>query len=112
MIVTFGFLVNLFERGYTALGYAYSPELFDTRTRSLGTGVSYGLGRLSNAAGPLIIAHLYTWSGYRSVFVFIAATWMVGAVVLAAFGPRTRRRIDTGAPVNAGGSATLGTTPA
>ena len=56
MIVVFGFLVNFFERGYTALAYAYSPELFDTRSRSLGTGVSYGLGRLSNAVGPLIIA--------------------------------------------------------
>ncbi len=31
LIIVFGFLVNLFERGYTALGYAYSPELFDTR---------------------------------------------------------------------------------
>ncbi|WP_067671111.1 MFS transporter [Nocardia miyunensis] len=93
MIVAFGFLVNLFERGYTALGYAYSPELFDTRARSIGTGVSYGLGRLSNALGPLIIVHLYHWSGYRSVFYFIAATWMVGAIVVAVFGPRTRRRI-------------------
>jgi MFS transporter, putative metabolite:H+ symporter len=92
LIVVFGFLVNLVERGYTALAYAYSPELFDTRTRSLGTGISYGVGRLSNAAGPLIIAALYTGSGYRSVFVFIAATWLVGALVVAAFGPRTRQR--------------------
>ncbi|MFJ1765707.1 MFS transporter [Amycolatopsis sp. NPDC088138] len=90
LIVVFGFLVNLFERGYTALGYAYSPELFDTRARSLGTGVSYGLGRLSNAAGPLIVAALYNGSGYQSVFLFIAGTWLVGAVVLALFGPRTR----------------------
>jgi putative MFS transporter len=90
LIVVFGFLVNLFERGYTALGYAYSPELFDTRGRSLGTGVSYGLGRLSNAAGPLIVAGLYNGSGYQSVFFFIAGTWLVGALVLAAFGPRTR----------------------
>ncbi len=92
LIVVFGFLVNLIERGYTALAYAYSPELFDTRTRSLGTGISYGVGRLSNAAGPLIIAALYTGSGYRSVFVFIAATWFVGAVAVALFGPRTRQR--------------------
>jgi putative MFS transporter len=90
LIVVFGFLVNMFERGYTALGYAYSPELFDTRSRSLGTGVSYGLGRLSNAAGPLIVAALYNTSGYRSVFFFIAGTWLVGAVVLAVFGPLTR----------------------
>jgi putative MFS transporter len=90
LIIVFGFLVNMFERGYTALGYAYSPELFDTRSRSLGTGVSYGLGRLSNAAGPLIIAALYQSSGYQSVFCFVAATWAVGALTLAIFGPRTR----------------------
>jgi putative MFS transporter len=100
LIVVFGFLVNLVERGYTALAYAYSPELFDTRARSMGTGVSYGLGRLSNAAGPLIIAGLYNGSGYQSVFVFIAGTWLVGALVLAVFGPRTRpaRRARAGDP--------------
>lgn len=92
MIVAFGFLVNFFERGYTAVAYAYSPEVFDTRTRSLGTSFSYGLGRLSNAAGPLIIAALYTGSGYQSVFYFIAGTWLTGAVVLALFGSRTRQQ--------------------
>ncbi|HBH56587.1 MAG TPA: MFS transporter, partial [Arthrobacter bacterium] len=91
LIVVFGFLVNMFERGYTALGYAYSPELFDTAGRSLGTGVSYGLGRLSNAAGPLIIAALYNGSGYQSVFFFIAGTWLFGALMLAFFGPKTRQ---------------------
>lgn len=90
LIIVFGFLVNLFERGYTALAYAYSPELFDTRSRALGTGISYGLGRLSNAAGPLIIAALYNRSGYQSVFYFIAGSWILGAVALAIFGPRTR----------------------
>jgi putative MFS transporter len=90
LIVVFGFLVNLIERGYTALAYAYSPELFDIRGRSLGTGVSYGLGRLSNALGPLVIAALYLGSGYQSVFAFIAGTWLFGALVLAVFGPRTR----------------------
>jgi len=95
LIVVFGFLVNFFERGYTALAYAYSPEVFDTRARSLGTAISYGLGRLSNAAGPLIIAALYTRSGYQSVFYFIAGTWLVGAIALAVFGPRTRQaRLD------------------
>ncbi len=90
LIVVFGFLVNLIERGYTAIAYPYSPELFDIRGRSLGTGVSYGLGRLSNAIGPLVIAALYTGIGYRSVFYFIAASWLFGALTLAIFGPLTR----------------------
>ena len=90
LIVVFGFTVNLFERGYTALAYAYSPELYDTNGRSLGTSISYGVGRLSNAVGPLIIAALYGGYGYRTVFFFIAGTWIVGALVLALFGPTTR----------------------
>lgn len=86
-----GFLVDLFERGCTSLAYAYSPELFGTDARSLGTGFSYGLGRLSNAAGPLIIASIYTSSGYQAVSYVIAATWFVGALVRGSFGPRTRQ---------------------
>lgn len=92
LIVVFGFLVNLFERGYTALAYAYSPELFNTSGRSLGTSIAYGLGRLSNAVGPLMIAGIYNGIGYEAVFMFIAATWALGALVLAVFGPATRRR--------------------
>ncbi|MFC9131193.1 MFS transporter [Streptomyces sp. NPDC057099] len=92
LIVVFGFLVNLFERGYTALAYAYSPELYDTKGRSLGTSISYGLGRLSNAVGPLTIAGIYNGIGYQAVFIFIAGTWTLGALVLALFGPATRRQ--------------------
>ncbi|QII07276.1 MFS transporter [Rhodococcoides fascians A25f] len=99
MIVTFGFLVNFFERGYTAVAYAYSPEVFDTRARSLGTGVSYGLGRLSNAIGPLIIVALYNGQGYQSVFYFIAGMWLFGSITLAIFGPKTRQaRLAASAP--------------
>ena len=57
----------------------------------MGTGISYGLGRLSSAAGPLIIAALYNSSGYQSVFIFIAGTWLFGAALLAIFGPKTRQ---------------------
>lgn len=91
LVVVFGFTVNLFERGYTALAYAYSPELYDTNGRSLGTSISYGVGRLSNAVGPLIIAALYSGYGYQTVFAFIAGTWIVGVLVLALFGPATRK---------------------
>ncbi|MCA1279759.1 MFS transporter [Saccharopolyspora sp. 7B] len=106
LVVVFGFLVNLFERGYTSLAYAYSPELYDTGGRSLGTSISYGLGRLSNAFGPLIIAALYSGHGYRTVFYFIAGTWVVGAIALALFGPATRKirlRAESAAPEPATG---------
>lgn len=91
-IIIFGLLVNMFERVFTALAYAYSPELFPTEVRAIGSGVPYGIGRLSNLIGPIIISYIFTHSGYQSVFYFIASTWLIGAVVIGFFGPRTKKR--------------------
>ncbi len=90
MIVAFGFLVNFFERGYTAVAYAYSPEVFDTRTRSLGTSSPTDSAGCPTPSARSIIAALYTGAGYQSVFFFIAGTWLFGAIALALFGPSTR----------------------
>lgn len=89
-IVIFGLMVNMFERTYTSLAYAYSPELFPTEARATGTSVPYGIGRLSNLIGPIIISSLFLAHGYQSVFMFVAGTWLVGAIVLGLFGPSTK----------------------
>jgi putative MFS transporter len=92
-IVIFGLLVNVFERTFTSLAYAYSPELYPTEARAVGTGISYGIGRLSNLLGPIIVSSLYITQGYQSVFYFVGACWITGAIVIGLFGPRTRKRI-------------------
>ncbi|ETI69952.1 MFS transporter [Neobacillus vireti] len=89
-IVVFGILLNVFERTYTSLAYSYSPELFPVEARAVGTGFPYGVGRLSNMIGPILIGFLYTGYGYQVVFYFIAGTWAVGAITLALFGPKTK----------------------
>jgi putative MFS transporter len=53
-----------------------------------GAGLSYGIGRLGNAVGPLIVAFLYSTYGYRSVFAYIAVCWVMVALLIMAFGPR------------------------
>lgn len=88
-IETFGFLVALFIQTFAALLYAYTPELYPTAERNTGAGLAYGIGRLANIAGPLIVAALYQSYGYVSVFVYIAATWLLVAISVAALGPRT-----------------------
>ncbi len=39
-----------------------------------------------------MIAGVYNGVGYQAVFMVIAGTWTLGALVLAIFGPATRRR--------------------
>ena len=78
-IVVLGFLMEMFLRTFSSLIYAYTPECFPTEIRNSGAGLSYGVGRLANIAGPLIIAFLYSRYGYATVFVYIAATWVIVA---------------------------------
>ncbi len=91
-INTFAITAPVVREQWGADVYAYAPELYGTEGRSLGTSVAYGLGRLSNAVGPLMIAGVYNGVGYQAVFMVIAGTWTLGALVLAVFGPATRRR--------------------
>jgi putative MFS transporter len=91
-IVAFGFCVNALIQTFAALLYAYTPELYPTELRNSGNGLVYGLGRLGNIAGPLIIASIFGAFGYQPVFVYIGACWLVVAVTIGIFGPRTGMR--------------------
>src|SRR2546423_89117 len=91
-IVVFGGLMTMFIQTFAPVLYAYTGECFSTEIRSTRTGFTYGIGRLANALGPLLIAFLYRTYGYGSVFVYIAACWLVVAVTVTATGPQTRGR--------------------
>jgi putative MFS transporter len=91
-IMVFGALVVIGLQSFVAAVYAYTPELFPTRLRSTGHGLVYGLGRLANVVGPLIISALYSSLGYQSVFVYITVCWALAAAAVGLFGPLTSRR--------------------
>jgi putative MFS transporter len=92
IIVTFGFLVAMGQQVFAPMLYAYTAECFPTSARNTGAGLSYGIGRLGNAIGPLIVAFLYATYGYRSVFAYIAACWVMVALLIMVFGPRMNAR--------------------
>ena len=91
-IVLFGGMMTMFIQAFAPILYAYTAECFPTEIRSSGTGFTYGIGRLSNAFGPLLIAFLFTHYGYMTVFVYIAACWLVVAATVGLAGPLTRGR--------------------
>ncbi len=94
-IVIFGFLVAMSIQTFAPLLYAYTPECYPTHIRNSGSGLGYGVGRLANVFGPLIVAFLFDHYGYKSVFVYVAAMWLLVAVILSAFGPLTKGRTLT-----------------
>ena len=91
-IIIFGFLVAMFIQSFAPLLYAYTPELYPTEVRNSGSGLTYGVGRLANVIGPMIVVFFYNNMGYQSVFVYIAVCWFICAIMVATFGPKTRAR--------------------
>jgi putative MFS transporter len=94
-IITFGFGVSMFIQTFVPLLYAYTPECYPTMIRNTGSGLNYGVGRLANVVGPMLVAFLFTHYGYLSVFIYIGALWVAVALVIGIFGPNTRGRILT-----------------
>ena len=92
-IVVFGFLVAMSLQIFAPLLYAYTPEAYPTEIRNSGAGLAYGLGRLANAFGPLLVAFFYNHYGYTSVFVYIAVCWLLVAITIGGFGIRTRGQV-------------------
>lgn len=91
-IVLFGALVVLESQMFVVALYVYTPELFPTRMRSTGHGLTYGVGRLANVAGPFFVSSLYAVYGYGSVFAYITVCWLIAGAAVAIFGPRTTGR--------------------
>jgi putative MFS transporter len=91
-IMVFGALVVIGLQAGATGSYIYTSELFSTDVRSLGTGMTYGLGRLSNVAGPFIVAWVYAGLGYEAVFGFVAGCYVLRGLGYAIYGPRTTGR--------------------
>ncbi|WP_018915220.1 MFS transporter [Thiomonas sp. FB-6] len=91
-ILVFGALVMLSIQAMAVGLYTYTPEMFPTDVRSTGLGLTYGVGRLANVLGPFVVSGLFEAYGYGSVFVYIAACWLVVSAVVGLFGTSTTGR--------------------
>jgi putative MFS transporter len=81
-----------------AVLYLYTPEIYPTRMRAIGTGSATCWLRLASAAAPLLVGYFVADRGTGAVFLMFAAVGIVGAVA-ATFMLETRnRRLEDIAP--------------
>ena len=92
IVFTQGFVATLFF-GWLPL---YLPELFPTRVRAAGSGISYNVGRFATAAGVLIAGMLFTALGgsYATVGALAALVYALGMLVIWWAPDTTRRNLD------------------
>jgi MFS transporter, putative metabolite:H+ symporter len=81
-----------------AVLYLYTPEIYPTRMRALGTGAATCWLRLASAAGPVLVGYLVAHSGTGAVFLMFAAAGAVGAVAARAMLETRNRALEEIAP--------------
>jgi MFS family permease len=88
LILVLGMIFQFFTMMLNTMLSVWSPELFPTSVRAMGTSVVNGIGNVAGAVMPFAALFFFDRAGVAGVFVMIAV--MYGLLVVAArFGPET-----------------------
>lgn len=72
--------------------YLYTPELFPTRMRALGSSVGGALNRLGVILGPFLVGLVYAGGRVPWVFALLGGVALLGAATAALFADETANR--------------------
>ncbi|MFD8042075.1 MFS transporter [Streptomyces chartreusis] len=79
--------------------YLYTPELFPTRIRALGTSLGGAVNRLGVILGPIVVGAVYAGGALGTVFVTLAVVALVGSLTAGVAAEETSgRQLEDVAP--------------
>ena len=78
--------------------YLYTPEIYPTRMRAIGTAAGTCWLRLASAAGPTIVGLMMVSHGISSVFLMFAGIAFLGALAATQMIETRNRRLEDIAP--------------
>ncbi len=78
--------------------YLYTPEIYPTRMRAIGTAAATCWLRLASAAGPALVGLMMVSQGIGSVFLMFAGIAFLGAVAATQMIETRNRRLEDIAP--------------
>jgi putative MFS transporter len=81
-----------------AVLYLYTPEIYPTRMRAIGTGLSTSWLRISSAIGPTMVGLIVGSNGVGPVFWMFAGVAVIGALAALGMIETRNRRLEDIAP--------------
>ena len=88
LILVLGMIFQFFTMMLNTMLSVWSPELFPTSVRAMGTSVVNGIGNVAGAVMPFAALFFFDRAGVAGVFAMIAVMYAL-LVVAARFGPET-----------------------
>jgi putative MFS transporter len=78
--------------------YLYTPEIYPTRMRAIGTAAGTAWLRIASAAGPTVVAFTMASGGIQPVFLLFAGVALIGAIAATQMIETRNRRLEEIAP--------------
>ena len=92
-VLLFGALLAFFNLGAWGVLYTYTPELYPTAIRALGSGYAAGFGRIGSMIAPAMVGMLIGGQmGSASIFMLFAGVFVVVSAVVMGLGVESRKK--------------------
>jgi putative MFS transporter len=86
-------VISFFNLGAWAGLYAYTPELYPTRIRGTGSGLSASIGRLTLVFAPIVTGYLWLVGSISLMFLVFALVHFLGAICVLILGKETKGKV-------------------
>ncbi|SEJ59189.1 MFS transporter, putative metabolite:H+ symporter [Propionispira arboris] len=91
VILIWGSLMSFFNLGAWGVVYSYTPELYPTRIRAIGSGWAAAIGRVGGVLAPTVVGMMLArQSGFEDIFLMFTIVMLGVAGIVALFGPETK----------------------
>jgi putative MFS transporter len=94
MLMIFGTLAYGIIGSTNAVLYLYTPEIYPTRMRAIGTGLATSWLRLASMIAPILVGALVEAEGVPAVFLMFASVSIVGAFAASRMIETRNRRLE------------------
>lgn len=92
-LMMWGAIMSFFNLGAWGVLYTYTPEMYPTSIRALGSGWAAGFGRFGGMAAPILVGMMLTQSlGTSAVFYMFAFVFIAVAAVVMGLGIESKQK--------------------
>lgn len=91
VVLGWGSMMSFFNLGAWGVIYTYTPELYPTRIRALGSGWAAAVGRIGGVLAPTVVGYMISGgAGFDKVFVMFTAVMLTISFVVLFAGEETK----------------------
>ncbi len=92
-LLMWGAAMSFFNLGAWGVIYTYTPELYPTAIRALGSGWAAGFGRIGGMIAPMLVGVLLaSGAPMNSIFVMFASVFVIISVIVLSLGIESKKK--------------------